>query len=267
VLIITIKIGGSLADRETGSLVEDVNKLIKEHKLVIVHGGGPQINEISKKLGKEPTIVKSPSGFKSRFTDKETMDITIMAMAGKVNKNIVALLRKNQVPAIGITGLDGRTIVAERKDKIVAIENGKKRVLRGDYSGKIREVNGALLKLIMENGYLPVVAPIGISLDNEPVNLDGDRAAAQIAKAVNADVFVSLTDVPGLIIDGELVRNLNRQEAEEVLKKVEGGMRKKIFAALEALDLGIKMVIICSGLEKNPVSSALELKVGTVIKW
>ncbi|MEM3649945.1 MAG: hypothetical protein QW831_04430, partial [Candidatus Jordarchaeaceae archaeon] len=117
-MIITIKIGGSLADKETGSLVEDVNKLIKEHKLVIVHGGGPQINEISRKLGKEPTIVKSPSGFKSRFTDRETMDITIMAMAGKVNKNIVALLRKNQIPAIGLTGLDGKTIIAERKDKI-----------------------------------------------------------------------------------------------------------------------------------------------------
>ncbi|MEM2144224.1 MAG: [LysW]-aminoadipate/[LysW]-glutamate kinase [Candidatus Jordarchaeaceae archaeon] len=265
-MIVTIKIGGAMLNKETGNLIADLNKLIKEHKIVIVHGGGPQINEISKKLGKEPVFVTSPSGFRSRFTDKETRDISIMVMAGKINKSIVALLQKNQIPAIGLTGLDGKMLVAERKDKIIAVENGKKRVIRGDYSGKIVEVNGTLLNLIIEKGYIPVIAPIGISHENEPVNLDGDRAAAHIAKAVNADLFVSLTDVQGVIIDGEVVHNINRQEAEEYLKKVKGGMRKKIFAALEALDLGIKPVVICSGLEKDPISSALTLKTGTVIK-
>ncbi|MEM3587547.1 MAG: [LysW]-aminoadipate/[LysW]-glutamate kinase, partial [Candidatus Jordarchaeaceae archaeon] len=231
-----------------------------------VHGGGPQINEISRKLGKEPVFVTSPSGFKSRFTDRETLDISIMVMAGKINKSIVALLQKNQIPAIGLTGLDGRTLIAERKDKIIAVEDGKKRVIRGDYSGKVKEANSTLLRLIIENGYIPVVAPIGVSYENEPVNLDGDRAAAHIAKAVNADIFISLTDVQGVIIDGEVVHNLSRQEAEECLKKVKGGMRKKIFAALEALDLGVKPVVICSGLDENPVSSALTLEKGTVIK-
>nr|MDO8079661.1 [LysW]-aminoadipate/[LysW]-glutamate kinase [Candidatus Freyarchaeota archaeon] len=264
-MIITIKIGGAMVDKETGNLIADISKLSKEHKIVIVHGGGPQINEISKKLGKEPIFVMSPSGFRSRFTDKETLDISIMAMAGKVNKSIVALLRKNQIPAIGLTGLDGKTLIAERKDKIIAVEDGKKRVIRGDHSGKVTEVNGTLLKLIVENGYVPVVAPIGISYENEPVNLDGDRAAAHIAKAVNADIFISLTDVQGVMIDGEIVQSLNKQEAEESLKKVKGGMRKKIFAALEALDLGIKPIVICSGLEKDPISSALTLKTGTVI--
>jgi acetylglutamate/LysW-gamma-L-alpha-aminoadipate kinase len=265
-LIITIKIGGAMVDKETGNLIADIGKLSKEHKIVIVHGGGPQISEISKKLGKEPVFVMSPSGFRSRFTDKETLDISIMAMAGKVNKSIVALLRRNQIPAIGLTGLDGRTLIAERKDKIIAVEEGKKRVIRGDYSGKVTEVNGNLLKLLIENGYIPVVAPIGISYESEPVNLDGDRAAAHIAKAVNANIFISLTDVPGVIIDGKLVNGLYKYEAEEILKKVKGGMRKKIFAAIEALDLGIKPVVICSGLEKYPVSSALTLKTGTVIK-
>lgn len=264
-MIITVKIGGAMLDKEKGNLIADISKLIKEHKIVIVHGGGPQINEISKKLGKEPIFVMSPSGFRSRFTDKETLEISIMAMAGKINKNIVTLLRKNQIPAIGLTGLDGKTLIAERKDKIIAVEDGKKKVIRGDYSGKVKEVNGTLLKLIIENGYIPVVAPIGISYESEPVNLDGDRAAAHIAKAVNADIFISLTDVQGVIIDGEIVHSLNRQEAEENLKKVKGGMRKKMFAALEALDLGIKPVVICSGLEKDPISSALTLKTGTVI--
>lgn len=264
-LIIAIKIGGAMVDKVTENLISDIEKLSKEHKIVIIHGGGPQINEIAKKLGKEPIFVTSPSGFRSRFTDKETRDISIMAMAGKVNKKIVTMLRKNQIPALGLTGLDGKTLIAQRKDKIVAVENGRKRVLRGDYSGKIKEVNGSLLNIILENGYVPVVAPIGISYENEPVNIDGDRTAAHIANAVNADIFISLTDVQGVMIDDELIQNLNKQEAEEILKKVGGGMRKKIYAALEALNLDIKPVVICSGLEKDPISSALTLKTGTVI--
>ena len=254
-----------MVDKETENLIADIGKLSKEHKIVIVHGGGPQINEITKKLGKEPKFVMSPSGFRSRFTDKETRDISIMAMAGKVNKKIVALLRKNQIPAIGLTGLDGKILIAERKDKIIAVENGRKRVLRGDYSGKIKDVNGSLLILFLENGYVPVVAPIGISYEDEPVNIDGDRAAAHIAKAVNADIFISLTDVQGVIIKGELIQSLSKQDAEEIIKKVGVGMRKKIFAAIEALNLGIKPVVVCSGLEKDPISSALTLKAGTVI--
>lgn len=265
-MIVTIKIGGAVVDKETENLVTDLKNLSKEHKIIIVHGGGPQINEIAQKLGKEPKFVTSPSGFKSRFTDKETRDISVMAMAGKVNKSIVTLLRKNQIPAIGLTGLDGKTLIAERKDKIISVENGRKRVLRGDYSGKITETNGTLLSLLLENGYVPVVAPIGISYDYELVNLDGDRTAAHIAKAVNADIFISVTDVPGLMINGELVKSLSKKEAEEIIKKVGGGMRKKIFAALEALNLGIKSVVICSGIEKNPISSAFTLKTGTVIK-
>ncbi len=264
-MIIAIKIGGAMVDKETGNLVADLKNLIKENKIVIVHGGGPQINEIAKKLGKEPIFVKSPSGFRSRFTDMETRDISIMAMAGKVNKKIVALLRKNQIPAVGLTGLDGKTLIAERKDKIIAVEDGRKRVLRGDYSGKIKETNGVLLSLFLENGYIPVVAPIGISFEDEPVNIDGDRAAAHIAKAVNADIFISLTDVQGVMIDGELIKSLSKQETEEIIKKVGGGMRKKIFAALEALNLGLKPVVICSGIVKDPISSALTLKTGTVI--
>lgn len=255
-----------MVDKGIENLIEDITNLSKEHRIVIVHGGGPQINEIAKRLGKEPVYVTSPSGFKSRFTDKETRDISIMAMAGRVNKKIVATLWKNGIPAVGLTGLDGKTLIAKRKDKIVAVENGRKRVIRGDYSGKIEEVDGRLLNLILENGYVPVVAPIGISYENEPVNLDGDRAAAHVAKAVNANIFISLTDVQGVIIDGKVIQSLDRQEAEKILKKVGGGMRKKIFAALEALNLGVKPVVICSGLEKNPISSALTLKTGTVIE-
>ncbi len=265
-MIITIKIGGAMVDKGIENLIEDIANLSKEHRIVIVHGGGPQINEIAKRLGKEPVYVTSPSGFKSRFTDKETRDISIMAMAGRVNKKIVATLWKNGIPAVGLTGLDGKTLIAKRKDKIVAVENGRKRVIRGDYSGKIEEVDGRLLNLILENGYVPVVAPIGISHEDEPVNLDGDRAAAHIAKAVNANIFISLTDVQGVIIDEKVIQRLDRQEAEKILKKVGGGMRKKIFAALEALNLGVKPVVICSGLEKNPISSALTLKTGTVIE-
>ncbi|MEM2828848.1 MAG: [LysW]-aminoadipate/[LysW]-glutamate kinase, partial [Candidatus Jordarchaeales archaeon] len=209
--------------------------------------------------------VTAPSGFKSRYTDEETRNIAVMAMVGNVNKKIVSLLNLRGVPAVGISGADGPTLIAKRKDKLIVQEGEKKRVLRGDYSGKIDEANGELISLLVSLGYVPVVAPIAMSSDGELVNVDGDRAAAYIAKAINADVLVSVTDVPGLILDGEVVRRLSMNEAEKLVPMIEGGMRKKIFAALEALKIGVPAIVICSGLMENAVVSAIRMESGTVI--
>lgn len=262
---IVVKIGGSLADEGLEKSMANVYTAAKDNQVVIVHGGGPQISALSERLGKKPVYVTAPSGFKSRYTDQETRDIAVMAMVGNVNKRIVSFLNSRGIPAVGISGADGPTLIAKRKDKLIVQEGDKKRVLKGDYSGKIDEINGSLVSLLISLGYVPVVAPIAISSDGELVNVDGDRAAAYIAKAINADVLVSVTDVPGLILDGEVVRRLTIKEAEDLVSRLEGGMKKKVFAALEALKIGVPTVVICSGLMENSVASAAKMECGTVI--
>ncbi|MBS7287433.1 MAG: [LysW]-aminoadipate/[LysW]-glutamate kinase [Candidatus Freyarchaeota archaeon] len=260
-----VKVGGSLADEGLEKSIMNVYAAAKDNQVVIVHGGGPQISALSEKLGKKPVYVTAASGFKSRYTDQETRDIAVMAMVGNVNKRIVSLLNSRGISAVGISGADGPTLIARRKDKLIVQEGNKKRVLKGDYSGKIDEVNGSLVSLLISLGYVPVVAPIAISSDGELVNVDGDRAAAYIAKAINADVLVSVTDVPGLILNGKVVRRLTIKEAEELVSQLEGGMKKKVFAALEALKIGVPAVVICSGLMENSVASAAKMECGTVI--
>ncbi len=262
---IVVKIGGSLADEGLEKVVANVSAATIGNQMVIVHGGGPQINVLSERLGKKPVYVTAPSGFRSRYTDEETRNIAVMAMVGNVNKKIVSLLNQFGISAVGISGADGSTLIARRKDKLIVQEGDKKRVLRGDYSGKIDEVNDKLISLLISLGYVPVVAPIAMSNDGELVNVDGDRAAAYIAKSIDADMLVSVTDVPGLILNGEVVRRLMMSEAEKLVPMVEGGMKKKIFAAIEALKIGVPAVIICSGLMENAVISAIKMESGTVI--
>lgn len=262
---IVVKVGGSLAGNELEKVVTNISLAAKDNQVVVVHGGGAQINSISEKLGKKPVYVTSPSGFESRYTDEETRDIAVMAMVGNVNKRIVSLLNVKGVRAVGISGADGPTLIAKRKDKIIVQDGDKKVVLKGDYSGKIEKADGTLVSFLLSLGYVPVVAPIAISTDGELVNVDGDRAAANLAKAINADMLVSATDVPGVILNGEVVRKLSIDEAEKLLPKIEGGMRKKIYAAIEALNIGVPTVVICDGTVENSVVRAARLEHGTVI--
>ncbi len=262
---IVVKIGGSLADEKLWSVIRDVAEIAKDEQVIVVHGGGPQINFLSEKLGKKPVYVVSASGFRSRYTDEETRDIAVMAMVGNVNKKITSLLNSLGSPAIGISGADGGTLIAKRKDKLIVQEGNKKRVLKGDYSGKVERADGKLVSFLISLGYVPVVAPIAISDDGELVNVDGDRAAAHLSQAVGADMLVSITDVPGVILEGKIVRRLNISEAEELITRLEGGMKKKVFAALEALKMGVPVVVISSGLIGNAVTRAVKMECGTVI--
>ncbi|MEM1657469.1 MAG: [LysW]-aminoadipate/[LysW]-glutamate kinase [Candidatus Jordarchaeales archaeon] len=262
---IVVKVGGSLAGNELEKVVANISLAAKDNQVVVVHGGGAQINNISERLGKKPAYVTSPSGFESRYTDEETRDIAVMAMVGNVNKRIVSLLNVNGVGAVGISGVDGPTLIAKRKDKIIVQEGDRKVVLRGDYSGRIEKTDGTLISFLLSLGYVPVVAPIAISTDGELVNVDGDRAAANLAKVINADILISATDVAGVILNGEVVRRLTIEEAEKLLPKIEGGMRKKLFAAIEALKIGVPTVVICNGAAENSVVKAARLEHGTVI--
>jgi acetylglutamate/LysW-gamma-L-alpha-aminoadipate kinase len=259
--------GGSiLKEGASSDLISDIKELAKTNKIILVHGGGAEVTEIASKLGKKQKFIMSPEGFRSRYTDKETIEIYTMVMAGKMNKQIVLALESQGLPAVGLSGIDGAILKAERKTRLIIIdERGRKKVIDGGYTGKITQVNTELITLLLEKGYLPIVTPIALSQDCEPLNVDGDRTAAIIAGALKADRLILLTDVEGLMLKGERVPKIAATEVKEVLSKIGGGMSTKIHAGLEALNQGVKEVLVTSGTTKHPITSVLNHQVGTVI--
>lgn len=265
--MITIKIGGSVVDNLHSTTISDIKKVVESEGVILVHGGGKEVTKVSEQLGKEPKFVVSPSGIKSRYTDQETAEIFTMVMSGRINKTIVRLLQKNGVNAIGLSGVDAKILQAERKKKLIIVnEKGRKQVIDGGYTGKITEVNVKFVKSLLEQGYTPVISPIAISEEYDFLNVDGDRAAAYVAGKVQADKVLFITNVDGLLMDEKLVTDLTLAEAKEIRPKVGFGMEKKILAATEALDMGVKEVIIANGQKENPISAAIAHENCTVIK-
>lgn len=266
-LKIVIKIGGDLIKNDLPQgLVNEISSLREHHKLVIVHGGGDIVTEIASKLGHPPKFVNSPKGFRSRYTDRETIEIYTMVMAGKINKKVVSALQGNGVNALGLSGLDGGLVKARRKSQIIAVdERGRRMLLEGDYTGTIERVNEGLLTLLLDNGYVPVLSSLATGDKAEALNVDGDRMAAGIASAIQADKLVLLTDVEGVFLDDKPLPRLRAYEAKELLDQIGPGMITKLFASLEALEEGVEEVFIASGLKENAVSGALSYGNGTVI--
>ena len=265
--MITIKIGGSVVDNLHPTTILDIKKIAEQEGVILVHGGGKEVTKVSKQLGKEPKFVVSPSGIKSRYTDKETAEIFTMVMSGRINKMIVRMLQKNGINAIGLSGVDGKLIQADRKKKLlITNEKGRKQAIDGGYTGKITDVNSSLVKLLLDQGYTPVISPIAISEDSDFLNVDGDRAAAYVAGKVSSDKVLFLTNVDGLLMDEKLVNNLTLAEAKEIRPKIGFGMEKKILAATEALDMGVTEALIANGQKENPISSAIAHDNCTVIK-
>lgn len=265
--MITIKIGGSVVDNLHPTTILDIKKIAEREGVILVHGGGKEVTKVSKQLGKEPKFVVSPSGIKSRYTDKETAEIFTMVMSGRINKMIVRMLQKNGINAIGLSGVDGKLIQADRKKKLlITNEKGRKQAIDGGYTGKITDVNSSLVKLLLDQGYTPVISPIAISEDSDFLNVDGDRAAAYVAGKVSSDKVLFLTNVDGLFMDEKLVNNLTLAEAKEMRPKIGFGMEKKILAATEALDMGVTEALIANGQKENPISAAIAHDNCTVIK-
>lgn len=257
--MIIIKIGGSVFDDLHESIMDDIRNVVKDDQIVIVHGGGKEITKVCEIMGKVPKFLISPSGIKSRYTDKETIQIFTMIMAGKINKTITKSLQKNNINAFGISGIDGNLIQANRKKKLMIInEHGRKQVVDGGYTGKIKQINRSILTLLLKNEYVPVIAPIAISEEFEFLNVDGDRAAANIAGSLKMDKLIFLTNVDGLFMNGKLVKNLNYEQANKLRNRIGHGMEKKILASIEALEMGVNKIIISNGKKKNPIMSALD---------
>jgi len=266
--MIVVKIGGTKGV-DFGAVCRDTAVLLTQGKhLVLVHGGSAEANDLGEKLGSPPRFLTSLSGYTSRYTDRGTLEIFMMAVNGKVNSLLVEQIQALGVNAIGLSGLDGRLMAATRKATVQVIEDGKRKVIRDDFTGKVEQVNTALLKMLLEGGYLPVIAPLAISPAGEALNVDADRAAAMIAAALQAESLILLTAAPGLLRSfpdqSSLIDHLSRQRLTEGLEYAKGRMKKKVLGAEEALQGGVKRVVIADGRVENPISRALEGK-GTVI--
>jgi acetylglutamate/LysW-gamma-L-alpha-aminoadipate kinase len=265
--MLVVKVGGSLLGEGVDpTILEDIRRIHREEPLILVHGGGRAVTAVAERMGKEQRFIVSPSGYRSRYTDLETLEIFTMVMAGKVNKEIVAALQRLGLKALGLSGVDGGLIRAERKKRLIVVdERGRRRVIDGGYTGKIVQVDGALLTRLVEAGYLPVIAPVALGTEYELLNVDGDRAAAYVAGAVKATIAIFLTDVPGVLLEGRLIDHISPERVKEVRHQVGHGMDKKLLAVGEALSLGARRCVIASGQVANPLLKALRGEGCTVI--
>ncbi|MEM2920832.1 MAG: [LysW]-aminoadipate/[LysW]-glutamate kinase [Candidatus Bathyarchaeia archaeon] len=264
--MIVVKIGGDIIREVTPALVSDLKEVFQNEGGILVHGGGDEVTEVAKRMGKEQLFVVSPEGIRSRYTDEEDIKIFTMVLCGLTNKNLVAILVKGGLKAIGISGADASIIRATRKKKIVILdERNRKRVIDGGFTGKIESVDPEPLMKFVSMGLVPVVSPLAIGEDFELLNIDADMAAAKLAASLIPSKLVFLTDVMGVMKEGEVIKVLRLEEARTLVKEIGFGMNRKLMAAVEAVDSGVCEAIISSGQIENPVTRALAHEVGTIV--
>lgn len=258
--IVVVKYGGNAMINEQlkQQVMEDIVLLwLIGVKVVLVHGGGPEINDLMDRLGKKPEFVDG-----LRVTDKETVDIVQMVLAGKVNKTLVNLLEMKGGKAMGISGMDGCLIEAEVKDE------------RLGYVGRVTNVNIEPITDLLEKGYIPVVSTIGCDKEGNAYNINGDTAAAYIAGALGAERLIMMTDIDGILRDrhdpSTLIPEVTIKDIEVLCDEgvISGGMIPKVDCCVEAIHKGVKNVIIMDG--RVPHSILMEILTdegaGTMVK-
>lgn len=208
---------------------------------VIVHGGGPQIGALMKRLGKEPQFVGG-----MRVTDQETMDIVEMMLGGKINKEIVGLINVHGNHAVGLSGKDGNLLRARKR--LHKMPDGS--TVDIGQVGDVETVNADMIRLLVESGLIPVIAPIGVGTKGETYNINADLVAGDVAAALRAEKLIHLTDVQGILgDDGKLISRLTKREAERLIKSnvIDGGMLPKVESALKAIEGGAAKAHIIDG--------------------
>ena len=258
--IVVIKYGGNAMINEQlkEQVMEDIALLwLIGVKVVLVHGGGPEISEMMQKLGKQPEFVDG-----LRVTDKETVDIVQMVLAGKVNKSLVTLLQMKGGHAVGLSGMDGGMIEAQFKDE------------RLGYVGKITKIRPQPITDLLEKNYIPVVSTVASDRGGNVYNINGDTAAAYIAGALGAERLFMMTDIAGLLRDKDdpstLIPSITVEEAGKLYDEgvISGGMIPKVDCCIEAINRGVKNVVIMDG--RVPHSILMELLTdegaGTMVK-
>ncbi len=258
-MVVVVKAGGRVLKENLDGIVRDIASLADESKVILVHGGGDLVTEYSRKMGVEPRIVVHPSGMRSRYTSLEELEVFTMVMAGLLNKRIVSMLESLGARALGVSGADLGLVRAERKKRIVIVnERGRKQVIPGGYTGKIRAVSEKDLRSLLSLADVLVVSPLALGGSGELLNVDGDQMASKIASALRAVSLILLSDVPGVILEGRTLDRLTVGEARELYEKLGPGMNRKVFMACEAVESGVNNAVIGDGLRERPVSRALE---------
>jgi len=259
--MIVVKVGGGTS-LDIDAIVADLVSLrARGTELLLVHGGAKTTNAVAEALGHPPEFVTSETGHISRRTDRRTLEIFEMVYCGQLNKMWVEKLQRQGVNAVGLSGLDGRIFEGARKDTLRIRVNGRRLVLRDDWTGTVERVNTGLLNLLTGAGYFPVLTPPGASTAGEAINVDGDRAAAMVAGALAAETLVMLTDMPGLLEkfpdESSLIARIPRGEADRYMEFAEGRMKKKVMGAVEAIAGGVGKVIFADGRIAEPITRAL----------
>ena len=247
--IVVVKYGGNAMVNEQlkQQEMEDIVLLwLIGVKVVLVHGGGPEISDLMKRLGKQPQFVDG-----LRVTDQETVDIVQMVLAGKVNKTLVNLLEMKGGRAIGLSGMDGRLIEAKMKDE------------RLGFVGEVTKIHIGPVHDLLDKGYIPVVSTVGCDRQGNAYNINGDTAAAHIAGALNAERLIMMTDIAGILRDKDdpttLIPEITLSQAKELYDSgvISGGMIPKVDCCVTALHAGVKNVVIMDG--RVPHSILMEL--------
>jgi len=256
---IVIKYGGSLMEHhEYKRLFAEDIVLLKYVGLnpVVVHGGGKEISRWIKKVGKETVFIDG-----LRYTDEETMEITEMVLSGKINSEVVTLINEFGGNAVGLSGKSAHLFTANRI-------TGKNNEDLGQV-GEIDQLNISVIQLLSEKGYIPVISSVGISKNGESLNMNADHVAAGIAKALEAHKLIFLTDVEGVLHNGELISSLSLKEAQELMKHpdIKGGMIPKLACSMDAIADGVGHVHIINGMIEHSVLLELftDVGIGTMI--
>jgi acetylglutamate kinase len=215
-------------------------------RTVIVHGGGPKISAMMEKLGKRPEFVHG-----QRVTDQETMDIVEMVLGGLINKEIVSLINRNGGRAVGLSGKDGGLIRAQKKlIKKVTAETGESEIIDLGLVGEVTQITPAVIDSLDTEGFIPVIAPIGVGPNGEALNINADFVAAAVASALKAEKLILLTDVAGILDKkGKIISTLRKGQVPKLMKDgtISGGMIPKVQACLNSIDAGVGKTHIIDG--------------------
>ena len=249
--VVVIKYGGNAMTNDIlkQAVMSDIVLLwLVGIKVVLVHGGGPEINDMLKRLNIESKFING-----LRYTDKDTIDVVKMVLSGKVNKELVALLQQNEGKALGLCGIDGEMLLAEKLQSEVDL----------GYVGKIKKVNTKPILDALDNGYIPVIATVGIGEDGQTYNINADTASSRIASELGAENLILMTDISGLLKDKDdpstLIKSVNVSEVPFMKRQgiISGGMIPKIDCCVEAVRRGVKRTSIIDG--RVPHSILIEL--------
>ncbi|MFB6163160.1 MAG: acetylglutamate/acetylaminoadipate kinase [Halococcoides sp.] len=260
-MTVVVKVGGARAV-DPGGAIADVAAL--DERVVLVHGGSTAVDEALNARGIDPEYVETPDGVVGRFTDAEAMRV-VEAVFGRIRTDLVADLQTAGVDAVGLSGVDGELISGPRTSAVRVVEDGTRKIRRGDHSGSIERVDPGPLETLLDAGYTPVVGPPMAGVEEDaitPVNVDADRSAAAIAGALDADL-VLLTDVDGVYRDPDdpATRIDSVETAEEwatLEATAEGFMTRKVMAVAEALDGGAPTAIVADANADRPIRAALD---------